>query len=241
MLIGPDEVHHLIEQLQRIHDRGVDDKTAVIALYPSVDPEHDARITAFSKLINVFNSLQLSFIFLSKHLLHKQWWEAIACTPIPDCDKQLYASEFANFVKVGFVHAMFSSIESSLRLFLRALDPAACHGGMAEFKSIYDCLFSSKLATAPADGIQLLDLLRLVRNTIHNNGVYFNPRGSNVTLCWQETGKRFEFRQRKPVNFVTWEFLMRVSDSLRRLLRQVVEDKNLRNIRATIDDPFSHR
>ncbi len=239
MLIGPDEVHHLIEQLQPIRDRAVDDKTAVIALYPSVDPEHDARITAFSKLINVLNSLQLSFTFLSKHLLRKQWWEAIARTPIPDHDKQLYASEFANFVKVGFVHAMFSSIESSLRLFLRALDPTACRGGMAEFKSIYDCLFSSKLATAPADGIQLLDLLRLVRNTIHTNGIYFNPRGGNVTLNWQ--GKMFEFRQGTPVDFVTWEFLIRVSDSLRILLRQVVEDTNLRNITVTIDDPFSHR
>ena len=239
MLIGPDEVHRLIEQLQPIRDRAVDDKTAVVALYPFVAPEHDARITAFSKLINVLNSLQLSFTFLSKHLLHKEWWEVIARTPIPDCDKQVYANEFANFVKVGFVHAMFSSIESSLRLFLRALDPTACNGGMAEFKSIYDCLFSSKLATGPTDGIQLLDLLRLVRNTIHNNGVYFNPRGGNVTLSWQ--GQTFEFRQGAPVDFVTWEFLIQVADSLRILLRQVVEDTNLRNVTVVIDDPFSHR
>ncbi|MGB9616816.1 MAG: hypothetical protein ACPL7J_05795 [Desulfomonilaceae bacterium] len=238
MLMGPDEVHRLIEQLQPIRDRAVDDKTAVAALYPFVDPEHEARITAFSKLINVLNSLQLSFTFLSKHLLHKPWWDAIGRTPIPDYDKQVYASEFANFVKVGFVHAMFSSIESSFRLFLRALDPAACNGGMAEFKSIYDCLLRSKLAAEPTDGINLLDLLRLVRNTIHNNGVYFNPRGADVTLSWQ--GETFEFRQGAPVDFVTWEFLIRVSDSLRILLRQVVEDTNLKKIAAMIDDPFSH-
>lgn len=239
MLIGPDEVHRLIEQLQPIRDRAVDDKAAVVALYPFVDPEHDARITAFSKLINVLNSLQLSFTFLSKHLLHKQWWDAIARTPLPDCDKQVYANEFANFTKVGFVHAMFSSIESSLRLFLRALDPAACNGGMAKFKSIHDCLFSSKLATAPADGIELLDLLRLIRNTIHNNGVYFNPRGTDVMLSWQ--GQTFEFRQGAAVDFVTWEFLIKISDSLRILLRQVVEDAHLRNVTVLIDDPFSHR
>jgi hypothetical protein len=151
----------------------------------------------------------------------------------------VYANEFANLTKVGFVHALFSSIESSLRLFLRAMDPVACNGGMAEFKSIYDCLFSSKLATAPTDATQLLDLLRLVRNTIHNNGVYFNPRGGNVTLSWQ--GQTFELRQGAPVNFVTWEFLLQVSDSLRMLLRQVVEDINLRNVTVVIDDPFSHR
>jgi len=239
MSLGPDEAHRLIEQLQPIRNRAVDDKTAVVALYLFATSEHDARITAFSKLINVLNSVQLAFTFVSKHLLHKQWWDAVARSPIPDCDKQLYANEFANFTKVGFVHAMFSSIESSLRLFLRALDPVACNGGMAEFKSIYNYLFCSKLATAPTDGTQLLDLLRLVRNTIHNNGVYFNPHGGNVTLNWQ--GQTFEFRQGAPVDFVTWEFLIRVSDSLRTLLRQVVEDAKLRNVTTEIDDPFSHR
>lgn len=158
--------------------------------------------------------------------------------PISDADKQMYANEFANFTKVGFMHALFSSLESSLRLFLRALDPAACNGGMAEFKSIYDCLFRSKLAAAPMDGTQLLDPLRLVRNTIHNNGVYFNRRGGNVTSNWQ--GGTYEFKQGAPVDFVTWEFLIQVSDSLMTLLREIVNDANLRNIAVEIDDPFSH-
>ncbi len=156
MLTCPEEVHHLIEQLQPVLDRAVDDKTAVILLYPFATPECDARITAFSKFINVLNSVQLSFVFISKHLLDNQRWDEIARTPIPDDDKRVYTNEFANFVKVGFVHTMFSSIESSLRLFLRAIDPVACNQGMAEFKSIYDCLFSSKLAIAPTDGTQLL-------------------------------------------------------------------------------------
>lgn len=127
MSVGPDEVHRLIEELQPIRDRAVDDKKAIAALYPFATAEHDARITAFSKLINVLNSVQLAFAFVSKHLLHQQWWDAVARTPIPDCDKQVYANEFANFTKVGFVHAMCSTIESSLRLFLRALDPVACN------------------------------------------------------------------------------------------------------------------
>lgn len=239
MALGPGEIYHLIEQLQPIRNRAVDDKMQVAALYQFASPDHDARITAFAKLINVLNSVQLAFTFASKHLLHKPWWDTIARAPIPDNDKHLYANEFANFIKVGFVHAVFSSIESSLRLFLRALDSAACNGGMAEFKSIYDCLFNSKLASAPRDGGQLLDLLRLVRNTIHNNGVYFSPRGGNSTLTWQ--GDTFEFKQGVAVDFVTWEFLFRVSDSLRALLREIVEDDNLRGITVEIDDPFSRR
>jgi hypothetical protein len=239
MALGPDDVHRLIEQLQAVRDRAASDKSAIVALCSSVSPEHDARITAFAKFINVLNSVQLAFTFLSKHLLHKPWWEAVARTPIPDSDKQVYANEFANFTKVGFVHALFSTVESSLRLFLRALDPAACNGGTAEFKSIYECLFNSKLAKVPTGGVQLLDLLRLVRNTIHNNGDYFSPQGVSVTLNWQ--GKTFEFTQGVAVDFVTWDFLILVSDSLRTLLREIVEDANLRNVNGEITDPFSNR
>ena len=234
MNLGPSEVHQLIEQLQSVRDRAVNDKTAVVAIYPLASPDR-----ALAKFINVLNSVQLAFTFTSKHLLHKQWWDAIAKTSIPDGDKQAYARQFENFSKIGFVHALFSAIESSLRLFLRALDPAACNGGTAEFKSIYDCLFNSKLAKTPTDGTQLLDLLRLIRNTIHNNGVYISPRGGAVTLNWQ--GKTFDFKQGVAVDFVTWDFLILVSDSLRALLRQVVEDSNLRKVTVEINDPFSNR
>lgn len=237
--LGPDEVHRLIERLQPVRDRAVDDKSTVVGLYSFANPQHDARITTFSKFINVLNSVQLAFTFISKHLLNVQWWDAVARESIPYSDKQMYANEFVNFTKVGFVNGMVSVIESSLRIFLRALDPAACNRGMAEFKSIYDCLFNSNLAAPPANGADLLDLLRLVRNTIHNNGVYFNPRGTNATLTWR--GTTFQFTHGRPVDFVSWEFMIGVSDDLRLLLREIVEDANLRSIAVEIDDPFSHR
>lgn len=237
MPVGSDDIHQLIEQLQPVRDAFVGDKTEVMAIYSSIDPKHDARITAYSKAINVLNSVQLAFTFISKHLLHKQWWEAIARKPIPDTDKQIYANAFENFTKVAFVQGIFLAIESSLRLFLRALDSAACNGGMAEFKSIYECLFKSKLSAIPTDGIPLLDLLRLVRNTIHNNGVYFHPNGNDASITW--SGETFEFKQGAPVDFVTWKFLIRVSDALRQLLREVVEDANLKGISVEINDPFS--
>jgi hypothetical protein len=49
----------------------------------------------------------------------------------------------------------------------------------------------------------------------------------------------FEFKQGVPVDFVSWEFLIRVSDALRQLLREVVEDANLKGMSVEINDPFS--
>ncbi len=237
MPAGPNDMHQLIEQLQSVRDAFAEDKAEVMAIYSSIDPKHDARITAYSKATNVLNSVQLVFAFTSKHLLHKQWWKAISRKPVSDTDKQIYIKEFGNLTRIAFVQGIFMAIESSLRLFLRALDPAACNGGMAEFKSIYECLFKSKLSAIPADGVPLLDLLRLVRNTIHNNGVYFHPSGNDASVTWN--GETFEFKQSAPVDFITWEFLIRASDALRQLLREVVEDTNLKGITVEINDPFS--
>jgi hypothetical protein len=61
-----------------VRDRFAADKADVIGIYPSVSKD-DARITAYSKAINVLNSVQLALTFISKHLLHDQWWEAKGC------------------------------------------------------------------------------------------------------------------------------------------------------------------
>jgi len=234
---GAKEVMDLIKQLEQIRDQTVQNKESVMALYSNFDPRKDARITAFSKMINIFNSVQLALIFISEHLLDLNWWKAISREVIPVSDVRRYVAEFMNFSKIGFVQSLFSATESSLRLFLRALDPAACDGGTGPFKSIYDCLFTTKLSACPPEGVELLDLFRLVRNTIHNNGVYFHRDGRNVTVTWR--GTSYEFKQSLPVNFVTWQFLLEISDAIRHLMYSVVTDAKLRTMTREITDPFT--
>lgn len=234
---GPNEVMGLIKQLEPIRDRADQDKESVTTMYSSFDPRKDARITAFSKMINVFNSVQLALTFVSKHLLDLNWWKAVATEEIPASDARIYVNEFMGFSKIGFVQFLFSTTESSLRLFLRALDPTACDGGMGSFKSVYECLFRSNLSACPPEGIELLNLLRFVRNTIHNNGVYFHRNGQDATVTWR--GTPYEFRQSAPVDFVTWGFLLEVSDATRALIYTVVTDANLGAVAYEITDPFA--
>ena len=49
------------------------------------------------------------------------------------------------------------------------------------------------------DSTDLLDLLRHIRNTIQNNGVYFHPDGKNKTVT--NKGKQYIFDIGKPVKF----------------------------------------
>jgi len=236
MPVGPEDFYQLAKQIERIRDVLANEKDNILKIY-SMNDLNDARITSYNKIINVLNSVQLSLVFVTKHLLNQQWWDYLSPETIPTDDKILYADNFVNFIKLGFIQGLYMSIESSFRLFLRALDPIACNQGMAEFKSIYECLFKTKLKCIPIDGILLLDFLRLVRNTIHNNGVYYHKNGDNVSITWE--GDKFDFQQGIPVDFVTWELLIRMTDALHNLLFIVVTDSNLKAISTKIIDPFS--
>ena len=51
---------------------------------------------------------------------------------------------------------------------------------------------------------ELLDLGTAVRNTIHNNGRYFDRRGSDRDITWR--GRSYRFEQGKAPSFIDWEF-----------------------------------
>ena len=184
----------------------------------------------------MLNSVQLGLTFISKHLLNDTWWDVIATRPIPNSDRAIYSTEFHNFVKVGFVQTLFSSVcESSLRILLRSIDPVACDGGKADFKSVYECLLKSKLTSALPDACSMLDLLRLVRSTIHNNGVYIPRDGRDAAVTYK--GTTYRFRTAREVDFVQWDLLIELADAVRQLLVRVVADKAVSSISGQIPDP----
>ena len=228
----------IVRSLESLRDKAYSKKERIIDDFPQIDTEHDARITTFSKFINVTNSSQLGLTFAGQHLLSSNWWKKTARKDIPDQEKSIYINEFENFTKLGFVQFIFSSTESGLRLILKAINSQACNNGTAAFKSIYECLLRSKLSQYPKESVELLDLLRLNRNTIHNNGVYFHKSGNNESVTYD--GTTYDFKIGKPVDFVTWDFIIEISEDILDLLDKIVRDQNVASINQTINDPFSH-
>jgi len=87
----------------------------------------------------------------------------------------------------------FTGVETSFRIFLRALDPTACNNGTGPFNTIYDCLLGSKQlnfpATERAAAKELLNLSRLLRN--------HPSHGSVGPSRWCHSGGRPMLHQRK--------------------------------------------
>src|SRR6266516_2597979 len=195
----------------------------------------EARVTIFTKYANTLSSVYLGLIFEQEHLSHRQWWMSprfAAMTSLTDNDIQNELVAFDRFLRVGCIQMQVSAIESSFRFYVRALDPTACKNGHSEFEPLYRWLFK-RLDLQHYE--PLMQLLLSVRNTIHNDGVYFNRLGYNKTLVYK--GTTYSFEVGKEVNFVTWPFLLYLAEELIHMIIEVVESKALATLVA-IDDPF---
>lgn len=229
----PLEAMKNIESIQLIRNNIDSQKAKIISQFPNWDPIKDARITIFSKCINVCNSTQLAFTFMQFHLTDIEWWQKISKNPISHADIQIYINEYDMFTKIGFLQFSFSSIESALRIFVKSLDPTACNNGTSEFKNIYSYLLKRLNLQSQEN---MLDLLRLIRNTIHNNGVYFHKNGNNESISYK--GKSYDFNIGNRISFVTWDFIFEIMKDIEDLIVEIINSNELRVI-SMINDPYA--
>ncbi len=167
---------------------------------------HDIRLAVFTKIENVVRCAALGFESITNFLsLPRYDRVGIERNPIGPIE----TSELAMFYKLGFVHFMFSATESSFRQLLRAINLEKCNGGSADFRSVYECLIREELGLPGAkDYIDMLDLFRLIRNTVHNNGVYFQKSGDSREVTYQ--GMVYQFKHGQKIDTVMWHLCLSI-------------------------------
>lgn len=230
----------LIQRLQAIKEQAFKDKQQLTTANPGWNPDMDARLSPLGKFINVVERTQFGLHILGK-MLDDDWYQSnMENETQQDSDyKMILTVEFEKSLKYGFGMFLFTLIESSFRIFLRAVDPVACRGATTTFDSIYKSLLGSKQLNFPAANRQtaekLLDFVRLVRNLIHNDGVYFDEDGNDKTATYR--GVQYQFHHGKPVDFVHWDLLLNLADDIRQLLVKVISHPRIAT-QAEVTDPF---
>jgi hypothetical protein len=231
----------LIQRLQVIKANAFNDKQQLTTANPGWSSQKDTRLLSLGKFINVCERTQFSLHILGK-LLDDDWYQSnMENETQQDLDyKTILTVEFEKSVKYGFGMSLFTLIESSFRVFLRAVDPVACRGATGAFASIHKSLLGSKQLDFPAADRQaaeeLLDFVRLIRNLIHNDGVYFDEDGNDKTITYR--GSQYHFYHSKPVDFVYWDLLLTLADDIRRLLIQLISHPKIA-IQSQVTDPFA--
>jgi len=178
-------------------------------------------------------------LHLLKLQLDDDWWDtnALCDPPLSSNERLLYTLQFENLLKFGFGTFLFMLVEMHFRVFLRALDPEACNGGTGSFRSIYETLLSPNQLDLPEDdrrhAFELLNLFRLLRNTMHNDGVYIASNGQDTVARYR--GVDYPFVHGQPVNFVFWNLLLHIANDIRQLLYLVVSHPRILKVDEIAD------
>ena len=225
---GP-EFHHRIKRTEDILQKVVASRDQLASQHTTWAANGDARLAALNRCVNILTSLLLSFAFIEQCLSNKAWWDANVQGTLSD--RQVQLSEYDQFIKIGFTQALFSVIDSHFRAFLSAIDPTACNGGRGPFENIRAALFKRISNTSDQDR-ELLELFRLVRNTIHNNGAYKPDTPRSSTLSYR--GEVYEFKDGHHITFADWEVVLQIAEDVCDLFRRLVLTPTIEAVSTTI-------
>jgi hypothetical protein len=159
----------LIKRLQEIRSHLIGDYDRIEQLLPNALTgneklkgfSEDARLTGLAHLIRLVDCTLLSFTLMSDNLLppDNKWWDAVRTQPLDSfihSHRSMTVNTFNNsFIKFGFLHKLFSTIENTSRLVLRALDPHAANNASSSIYSVWRELFPRLTAqTAPRGSVK---------------------------------------------------------------------------------------
>ena len=163
----------------------------------------------------------VSLYSMRVHMSDPAWWEQYA-----PGDGGILVDQgrtaFDKGVKGKLIMDLVGNLEHSFRLILKQLDPS---NKASKFSTISQSLFKTTnpyLSNVPADWSETTKLLRLMRNTIHTAWAYFPDNGGNEAVIFK--GNKYQFIVGKPLDFVSWDLLGEVSETVLQILIGVVRD-----------------
>lgn len=198
--------------LGQVGDRFRAERGRLGAEHPEWDPRVDARLAAFDRIAEALDHARtaLALVRMRVPAEPRPVVQAGVATPGPDL------AGFDRFIRTACLAAVLAGAEGFFRSLVRVLDPGACHGGAGEFKSVYDAVLAR---VRRRRWIPLLDLLRVLRNTAHNQGVYRYKHPRDHEVAWR--GRRYRFILDQPVAFLSWPLLLELAADLADLLGDV--------------------
>lgn len=156
--------------------------------------------------------------------------------PTIQSDRKLVTSEFEQFIAYAYLLLLFSSLESSLRVIVKVVYPTKFVDKAGNFTGNFIDIAKSLLKNKYSQHRDLLELLRLLRNTNHNNGVYMpEVKVDNRTVSYKQ--KNYQFIDGTPINLDdTFRlYMFSITPDVLKLINDIVNSPNVAKQSQIID------
>lgn len=214
--------------------------------HPTFQLYKDARLTIYSHCKVAIDGAFLFLISQTFDYPSDSWWDGLpekfighgiskTVILIPSVpNRKLIARAVESYWQYGAFISLVSSLESSTRTIVRTAYPGMFNDGRAKnLKDIYIKLLGTKFSKYE----DLLELLRLGRNTMHNNGVYFpDTKGGNCHVTYKNV--TYDFIDGQSVQYANLSKLLffDIAPHILEMINDIVESPQV-SIHAQIIDP----
>lgn len=229
-----------IEDFESIREKIIKTRKKLIKKY-GWNPDDDLRIVIFEQLDNLIRSFDLSIAFSFRCFHDKKWIHHLLfqnmglSENIERRETNRIIDRLETFHRVGFIYTLSQVIEGGIRSLLRSINPK----DRATDNLSKVCIRLANEMNNPHSLHEVrvaLDLFREIRNTIHNNGLYYSLTFSKRRE-FEYKGKVYIFEDGVLQNNANYNLLSLITADIVLLFEFLVEDKHISRI-SNMPSPF---
>lgn len=186
--------------------------------------KHDARREYFVSVRVILQNAQLSFIFIRDQLTDEKWY--IKQINQFNLSAALQAlREQALMIKYFTFHSIAMCTEETMRAIVRSDNSNCGVDPKGAFKPIYDKII---LITSLQKYLNLFEILRLARNTIHTNGIFSPRNNKNENVSYKN--RTFKFEVGNILNWIDDEFPIWIANELNTAMFNIITSSQVSSI-----------
>src|SRR4051812_24956620 len=149
--------------------------------HPDWFDKKDIRINVLIKQLSIVSSTKLAFLQSKLFVSMENWVDLFLEEVIPkpvliDIGQIGYVRELDTTIKFSFYQRLFSNLEASIKMIA-----STCPGAAQDYKG-----FITQFLKIREENDGFLNVMKWVRNSIHNNGIHIpdNSRHDNLTYTY---------------------------------------------------------
>lgn len=237
-MVDTDNINRLSRRVKDLRIACLNDFGRLLR-YKNLNFQKDIRLTSIQRLTRLVAGLNVSFLYIA----NANQKEVLDNIKIPFYEENIPVEQYliANeiFLKLGFTSSLFFIIEGVLKVYLEHLDPKD-YNQTKGIKNICEKLLS-KLSWKDSEYYSnIFNFLRLIRNTLHSNGIHAPTNKSDKNLkpiLYKD--KSYTFEENKRIDFVTWDLLLDITEDMKNLLFLIASDDVINQSNDLIHDPLA--
>lgn len=187
--------------------------------------KHDARRECFVTIGVVLRDVRLNAFFMRDQLTTQKWWQKKGVKGTTATDWAGVVHEYAVMTTLMGVLGLAIAVEETCRAIARPQNSPFYSLRNKDFYNIYKPMLEQLGLRRHK---KLFDVVRLIRNTIHTNGVYANKNWPRVRR--KVDARVFRFRHGQSLSWVDVALVGWLAEKLASALNDIVRSPRVANI-----------